>query len=416
LVRNRDEIALRGEQSGALMQSPGSTNPSGPSRLLYLDVLRAIAILLVLGAHLPVKPAEFTWGREFFLVWQRVGWVGVDLFFCLSGFLIGGLLFVEFQRRGHIDFVRFIVRRAFKIWPSYILFVIVATGIVVFTHRPLDLIWPNVLHVQNYFPSVYGHTWSLAVEEHFYLALPLLLAGLIAMRQGDQKRTFAPVPWLFVAISAACLLMRLEAASGIEEMDFYRNQAHTHIRFDSLFGGVFLAYLTTITPHSILWVYRWRHALPIVGCACFLPAFLFELGQTPFLYTAGYTLLTAGSMAIILWNWFAATHNQHPGSSSIGLSPVMRPLLKLLGAVGAYSYSIYLWHMPVATASAKYIWTRFLNPEHPASLILLAVAYVLLAVVVGMTLYRIVEKPALAVRDRMFPATVGNTNVINTAN
>ncbi len=398
------------------MQRPAGANTSSSSRLLYLDVLRAIAILLVLGAHLPIKPTDTTWGKGFFIVWQRGGWVGVDLFFCLSGFLIGGLLFLEFQRFGHIDFSRFIVRRAFKIWPSYILFVIVATGIVVLTNRSLNLIWPNILHVQNYFPSVYGHTWSLAVEEHFYLALPLLLAGLIAIRRGDQQLTFAAIPWIFVAISIACLLTRIEAASGIEKMNFYRNQAHTHIRFDSLFGGVFLAYLTTLAPGAIQWLYRWRHTLPVFGCACFLPAFLFELERTPFLYTAGYSLLTVGSMSIILWNWFVATQDLRHGSSTVRPSPVMRPLLKLLGAVGAYSYSIYLWHMPVATASAKYIWTRFLNPEHPASLMLLAVAYVLLAVVVGMILYRIVEKPALAVRDRMFPANVGNIAVNDSAN
>jgi peptidoglycan/LPS O-acetylase OafA/YrhL len=379
---------------------------------LYLDVLRAIAILLVLGAHLPAKPNELTWGREFFLVWQRVGWAGVDLFFCLSGFLIGGLLFVEFQRLGNIDFARFIVRRAFKIWPSYILFVIVATGIVVLTKRPLDLIWPNLLHVQNYFPSAYGHTWSLAVEEHFYLALPLLLAGLIAMRQGDSKRRFAPIPWLFVLISFACLLMRLEAASGIEEMDFLRNQAQTHIRFDSLFGGVFLAYLTTVTPDAIRRLHPWRHALPLVGFVCFLPTLLFELGRTPFLYTAGYSLLTWGSMAIILWSWFAAAQDQRHEDFVGSWRRIMQPVLRLLGAVGAYSYSIYLWHMPVATASAKYISARFLNPEHPASLILLAAAYVLIAVVVGMILYRIVEKPALALRDRMFPANGAKTTLV----
>jgi peptidoglycan/LPS O-acetylase OafA/YrhL len=68
--------------------------------------------------------------------------------------------------------------------------------------------------------------------------------------------------------------------------------------------------------------------------------------------------------------------------------------------------------MPVATASAKYISARFLNPEHPASLILLAAAYVLIAVVVGMILYRIVEKPALALRDRMFPANGAKTTLV----
>jgi peptidoglycan/LPS O-acetylase OafA/YrhL len=71
-----------------------------------LDVLRALAVLLVMGRHFP-----------YYALWGRVGWIGVDLFFVLSGFLISGLLFQEYKRTGMIDFWRFMFRRGLKIWP-----------------------------------------------------------------------------------------------------------------------------------------------------------------------------------------------------------------------------------------------------------------------------------------------------------
>jgi len=369
-------------------------------RLVYLDLLRAVAIFLVLGAHLPIKPTDQTWGRDFFVVWERIGWVGVDLFFCLSGFLIGGLLFAEHKQWGKINLMRFFVRRAFKIWPSYILFVIVATVAVILNQRPLSLIWPNLLHVQNYFPSAYGHTWSLAVEEHFYLALPLLLACLISLNRKFPERAFRSLPWFFVGISLFCLLGRIYAAWGVTQFDFFRNQTQTHIRFDSLFAGVLLAYAVHMAPHTVRWLYPWRWMLLVAGILCFVPAAIFYLEFTPFLYTAGYSLLWSGSMAITLWSWFASTGDQKGG----GNPPVPLKWVTLLALVGTYSYSIYLWHMPLATASSKYIWNRFLNPEEPWSLILLSIIYGLTAIGIGMCLYMAVERPALSIRDRFFPA------------
>jgi len=89
----------------------------GPAPAPYLDVLRTVAIVMVLGGTSPPStPPGGTFAPQFFMLWQRAGWVGVDLFFCLSGFLIGGLLFGEHRRSGEIDVKRFYVRRP-SIWP-----------------------------------------------------------------------------------------------------------------------------------------------------------------------------------------------------------------------------------------------------------------------------------------------------------
>ena len=113
-------------------------------------------------------------------VWSKSGWSGVDLFFVLSGFLISGLLFSEYQRNGSIDLKRFWIRRAFKIYPAFyamILFVI----ILCFKAGSLTRhIFSDLFFVQDYVSPMAEHGWSLAVEEKFYFALPVIL--WIAMR------------------------------------------------------------------------------------------------------------------------------------------------------------------------------------------------------------------------------------------
>lgn len=90
-------------------------------RLIQLDVLRGLAILLVLGDHYATSVDESRLGaghlQPLNAAMERFGWSGVDLFFVLSGFLVGGLLFSELKRNVRLDVRRFLVRRAFKIWP-----------------------------------------------------------------------------------------------------------------------------------------------------------------------------------------------------------------------------------------------------------------------------------------------------------
>src|SRR5262245_3425534 len=132
-------------------------------RLHNLDVLRGIAVLLVLFRHLPTKADLSLGGLEAVVdALYRVGWCGVDLFFVLSGFLIFGLLFKEFNGDGRLNVPRFWVRRGLKIWPSYL----GAYGLMVILNGAQALwrgeesrlralragLLPNLFFVQNYFP------------------------------------------------------------------------------------------------------------------------------------------------------------------------------------------------------------------------------------------------------------------------
>src|SRR5882762_10148526 len=134
-------------------------------RLKRLDVLRAFAILLVLGSH-----------KETASIWMKTGWVGVDLFFVLSGFLVSGLLFSEYQKVGKLRIKRFLIRRGLKIYPPFYTLLLATVCLVAVLGNnsiPGKVLLSEGLFVQNYGPAFWGHTWSLAVEEHFYLLLAL---------------------------------------------------------------------------------------------------------------------------------------------------------------------------------------------------------------------------------------------------
>ena len=146
------------------------------TRNASLDVLRGLAIVLVLGVHY----------KHVYNVWTKLGGVGVDLFFVLSGFLISGLLFAEFKKTGSIDFKRFFIRRGFKIYPAYYAVILFYAPFAF--HR---LGWSDFLFLQSYRAGILGQAWSLSVEEHFYILLPfLLIAGLKLAR----RATFAGYP------------------------------------------------------------------------------------------------------------------------------------------------------------------------------------------------------------------------------
>ena len=127
---------------------------SGGPRLAELDFLRGIAIIMVIGYH-GAMPASAAGRLEPFIrAWQSWGWTGVDLFFVLSGFLVGGLLFREIRLHGRLEVRRFIIRRGLKIWPMYYAFLCIGFPIVMLrSHLSIGytshLFLPYLLHLQN---------------------------------------------------------------------------------------------------------------------------------------------------------------------------------------------------------------------------------------------------------------------------
>jgi peptidoglycan/LPS O-acetylase OafA/YrhL len=170
-----------------------------------------MAVLLVIASHLPGElPIPSTgYFAPFVKVASDFGWTGVDLFFVISGFLIGGLIFKEWQQRSTFDIRQFLIRRAFRIWPAYFSYIAIMTVLCIFDgtlgtpRQALTLLFPNFLHLQSYVLTPLPHTWSLAVEEHFYLALPLILL-LLANRPQQRLRAFKII--ILISVSVILLL------------------------------------------------------------------------------------------------------------------------------------------------------------------------------------------------------------------
>jgi len=158
-----------GELPGPILNYGSAARASGHGRLMQLDVLRGAAILLVLCRHGIVSSERAGWLKSLSFHLWHLGWTGVDLFFVLSGFLVGGLLFKEIRVSGRLNAKRFLVRRGFKIWPAYFVFLafVFVRESRIKTHTvkgALRALLPNLVHLQNYLGTPRPITWSLAVE------------------------------------------------------------------------------------------------------------------------------------------------------------------------------------------------------------------------------------------------------------
>lgn len=366
-------------------------------RLKAIDVLRAIAVVLVLGRHMPECPSESPWLiREFFGTWIRGGWVGVDLFFVLSGFLVSGLLFREHQRLGKIAARRFLIRRGFKIYPAFwvmILATVIEQTCREHSFRP-DAIASELLFVQNYFPGLWNHTWSLAVEEHFYLLLIVFLKLISSRASG--LRAFHSIPSIFLVIAMLCLAFRLVSPLfGCTSPLF-----PTHHRLDSLFWGVLISYFYHRYPRQFQrFGRRHRIALLVGGTALIAPAFIFSHRTTPFITTYGLTLFYVGGGCLLVGLLFTKAR--------------FRIVERFLAYVGSYSYSVYLWHMPFLLWVVPWFAKSVIGVE---KWIIKIGIYLPGSVLFGILMARLIEIPVLRMRDRWFPSKANPLRVLSPSN
>ena len=356
-----------------------------------LDVLRAVAILLVIGNHvaLPAGAANSAAGNVM-RSWFGAGWMGVDLFFVLSGFLVSGLLFQEFESRGRVKFGRFLIRRGFKIYPAFYVFLAVcAYPNYIVSHAAFG--WTAViceaLFVQNYGPAVFNHTWSLAVEEHFYLLLVLLF--LILLRR-NRTRPFQAMDVLALTLPVIVLAVRLVVAWQWP-FDLKMALFTTHARIDALFFGVTLAYLCRFHPNRLAWSgTTWgRVAIAIGATAAFVPALLFDRSVW-FMHTIYPTLSYLAFGGVLLLALPAGAPSSPPGK-----------IASVLAFIGTYSYSIYLWHAPMINWGAI-LFGKVFNTPMPFAVYL--VHCFVSTIIIGIVMAKAIEVPFLKVRDRLFPA------------
>jgi peptidoglycan/LPS O-acetylase OafA/YrhL len=359
-----------------------------------LDGLRAVAVLAVVAYHLGFS-------------WARGGYLGVDLFFVLSGFLITSLLLEEHDETGTIRLAKFWGRRARRLLPA--LFVMVAAVMVFvvaegrYGHSDfiaaIDLsslrneAWATLLYVANwqlvlsqhsYFaqfaaPSPLQHTWSLAIEEQFYLVWPFVTFGLVA--KGLRERRWLGVTTSGLIAVGSTVLMAVLFQPGADPSRIYYG---TDTRLGDLAIGALLAWLTARRPDTPASLAR---ALRVAGPIAFagVLGLMVVAGNSSgipsaFMFQGGF-LASAILSAVVLADVRAA-------GSWLGSALSWRPLV----AIGLVSYGIYLWHWPVIV-----LCTSVTSGLTGASLLVLRLALIAVLVVAS---YFLIELP---VRRKSLP-------------
>jgi peptidoglycan/LPS O-acetylase OafA/YrhL len=297
-------------------------------RNLGLDLLRILAVFLVLGRHFHLSEGS----PRILQIWQTGGWIGVDIFFVLSGFLVSGLLFREHQKTGDVDIKRFLIRRALKIYPAFWLMILVSVLVFLKKGQMIEFksLFSEFLFLQNYIHGFWNHTWSLAVEEHFYLFLSLLTYLLV---RNSKKEAFSRIPLIYFCIFIFCMFFRVVTYFIVDDFSFKWYVFASHIRFDSLFFGVLLSYLFHFKDMMSFFEKIPSFALVFIGFLFLSPAFLFQVEKYKWISVFGVVLFYIGSGALLI--------------ASVRIKESRNKFCNFLGVLGGASYSIYLWHMPI---------------------------------------------------------------------
>ncbi|AEU38886.1 acyltransferase family protein [Granulicella mallensis] len=369
------------------MKKPISTRIAG------LDTLRALAILAVMAFHLSWRLPERL------MPVARFGWMGVDLFFVLSGYLIGSQLLRPVSRRQEISLIEFYRKRAYRILPAYL----VVLGLYLLwpawhEDKAMSPLWQFLTFTENLFVDysknhAFSHVWSLCVEEHFYLVLPLLVLWL--SRRPALWKTVS-VLLFFVVLGVAMRsyelvhVLRPLDTNGDEFSTRYIERIYypTYSRLDGLLAGVALALIRIFRPAWWSAIARRANWLLLAGCALvggcvylFFNRFSSDTGPAAVGIVIGYPLLSLGLAFLVV----AAIETRS------WLGRVRVPGAKLLATL---AFSLYLTHKEIARLDSLY-WHHLAQARDWRSVLLLGVTCVAGAAI----LYLCVERPFLALRD-----------------
>ena len=365
-----------------------------------LDGVRGLAVVLVLLEHLFVRnpnPAG-SWPVRFVALLFSSGWVGVDLFFVLSGFLITGILYDT--QRGPRFFRNFYARRALRIFPLYyaLLFVLIAVSTAQGYHWYLKgtLLYLTYLHTLwiggvGYTTAPWvniNHLWSLAVEEQFYLVWPLLVFLLKTRR----RIVVAALVGTACSIALRCWVY----AAGVLHTYHYATYSWSPTRLDGLLVGAVLAML--IRSRWRAEVLRWAPLVFGTGAVLSLLVVSSARGMFPFYYPllgiAGYPLFAVTFAALIGW----ALETGSVASRVCGV--------RFLRLFGRYSYGIYVYHYVVHQLLTERVYDGIaartgskLVPLVGAGLVTVAAA-----MAVAVVSFHFFESPILRLK-RYFPST-----------
>ena len=356
-----------------------------------LDTLRALAILIVMIFHLqPFLPDALSPVAD-------IGWMGVDLFFVLSGFLIGSQLLKPFTQGQPLKLIDFYIRRAYRILPAYFAVLILYFAVPAWReHAAIAAPWKFLTFTANLvmnYPAelAFSHAWSLCVEEHFYLVLPCLVIWQMRRPSVWKTVTLLLSVVLVGVLLRGWLLFHVVRAPGLADDEVWalfmkRVYYPTYCRLDGLVSGVALACVQTFRP---TWWARLSHrggALLIAGLLLSAAAILtFDGGYPSADHAAGvlfgFPILSLGFGLLVA----AAT-------SSTGPLRLRVPGAKALATL---AFSLYLIHKEIAHLDQTiFPWLQQYSGWSATAL------YAVTCLASAGLLYVCVERPFLLLRNR----------------
>jgi peptidoglycan/LPS O-acetylase OafA/YrhL len=360
------------------------------TRIHGLDTLRAAAIALVFCNHymtFVTHDATFGWASE-------VGWAGVDLFFALSGYLIGNQIFAGL-RNGGFSLGRFYLRRLLRTLPNYY----VVLALYAFwplwagdSHpAPWWKYWTFTLNFNLIPGTLFSHAWSLCVEEQFYMVLPAAALGIALLRRSLLWGWTALIGALLAAMAWRASIWHpgLDLGSRGTSAFYTLIYYSTLCRFDELLFGVALALLKNFHPSA--WTRLTSRGNWTLAAGALLTALAFALfirdhygfGMTVF----GYPLLGLAFSTLLV-----------AGMSPGGL--LARTRIPGAGSIAIWSYAIYLTHKQLCIVLAHILaWNYDIGPDEPRGIAILLAA----SAIVGFLLYIVVETPFMKLRERFVP-------------
>ncbi|MET3105377.1 peptidoglycan/LPS O-acetylase OafA/YrhL [Oxalobacteraceae bacterium GrIS 1.18] len=372
---------------------------SKTSRIHGLDTLRSFAIILVLIYHYMVVVS----GKNTFGFMTGIGWTGVDLFFVLSGYLIGNQIMAAIAQNREFSLKTFYVRRLLRTLPNY--YVILALYFLFPTALSGDAtapLWQFLSFTQNLDMrpgETFTHSWSLCIEEQFYLILP---ATALLFAYTKKSVSWA---WCALGVAMACgVAMRAwewmeHGDNAITVHDYYQHIYYSSFtRFDELLPGVAIAMFKNFHPTSYDKILRRGDLLSAagllaVGVMFYLLSVYLQAADDSYnfwLATFGFSLLAVSFALLTL--------------SALSPNSVLNRI-KIPGAasLALWSYAIYLAHKPIYRLAM-----RLLKKWHISVDSMLGIGLIMLASLIGgYLLYRLVEMPFMRLRDRLYSPESG---------
>jgi peptidoglycan/LPS O-acetylase OafA/YrhL len=366
-----------------------------------LDLLRALAIIVVVIYHAALFGFKLP-GRV-----DRFGWIGVDLFFVLSGYLIGGQLLAPLARGQRINLGRFFARRALRILPAYLVVLTIYIFLASWREYPeMYPWWKFLLSVQNiglHGGTAFSHAWSLAVEDQFYLTLPIIL---ILISRWPRAAIIVPCIIVLGGIALRAFLAYQNPSidggvsfRGFQVWIYYP----TWTRLDPLVFGVALAAIEKLRSH---W---WRRLMDLASWlwppALGLIAYALYLGETENLSVAAciwqFPLLALGMAALLV-------------CAVSPRLPFRRVAIPGAAFIASIAYSAYLIQKLVMHQVLQFLYaTREAVKAGSTPTIALTSVWALLLVEIcvylaGFILFLLIERPFLQLRHRFAPRSSRN--------